>query len=48
VTIVRGNGGEIAALSDQAGTVKGVDGSIDSDPVELAKHAANVLNSAVV
>ncbi|MED3648762.1 hydroxyethylthiazole kinase [Halalkalibacterium halodurans] len=48
VTIVRGNGGEIATLSDQAGTVKGVDGSIDSDPVELAKHAANVLNSAVV
>ncbi|WP_017726426.1 hydroxyethylthiazole kinase [Halalkalibacterium ligniniphilum] len=47
ISIIRGNGGEVAALIGEAGKVKGVDGTIESDPLVLAKKAATNLDCIV-
>ncbi|MFB4210535.1 hydroxyethylthiazole kinase [Shouchella sp. JSM 1781072] len=48
ISLVRGNAGEIAAVLGEAGTVKGVDTNIKTDPVALAKKAAEQLQTVVV
>lgn len=48
VSLIRGNAGEIAAILGQAGTVKGVDAQIKTDPIQLAIKAANQLNCIIV
>lgn len=48
ISIIRGNAGEIAAIVGQVGTVKGVDAKIETDPIELAQEAAEMLGSIIV
>ncbi|MED4130435.1 hydroxyethylthiazole kinase [Shouchella miscanthi] len=48
ITLIRGNAGEIAAILGEVGTVKGVDAQIKTDPVVLAKRAAEELNTLIV
>ncbi|ARK31886.1 Hydroxyethylthiazole kinase [Halalkalibacter krulwichiae] len=48
VAILRGNAGEIASLVDVEANVKGVDGSMEGDKIELAKQAALHFSCTVV
>ncbi|TSB48611.1 hydroxyethylthiazole kinase [Alkalicoccobacillus porphyridii] len=48
VTIIRGNAGEAAALLGLEGTVKGVDGSLEGDKLEVAKQLANTYQCIAV
>ncbi|TWI52941.1 hydroxyethylthiazole kinase [Halalkalibacter nanhaiisediminis] len=48
VTVLRGNAGEIASLVGVKATVKGVDGAIEGDTIELAKKAAEMFNCVAV
>ncbi|MFC0559533.1 hydroxyethylthiazole kinase [Halalkalibacter alkalisediminis] len=40
ISVLRGNAGEIASLMGVEASVKGVDGSMDGDKIEVAKQAA--------
>ncbi|GAE36714.1 hydroxyethylthiazole kinase [Halalkalibacter akibai] len=48
VSVLRGNAGEIASLLGVQATVKGVDGSMEGDKIELAKQAAKQFNCVCV
>jgi hydroxyethylthiazole kinase len=48
VTVLRGNAGEIASLVGVKATVKGVDGAIEGDTIELAKHAAKTFSCVTI
>lgn len=48
VTVLRGNAGEIASLIGVAANVKGVDGTMEGDTVELAKQAAELFHCVTV
>ncbi|AXF58051.1 hydroxyethylthiazole kinase [Salicibibacter kimchii] len=47
VAVIRGNGGEIAALIGMHADMHGVEGKSDQPPEMLAKEAANVLGTVV-
>ena len=48
VTVIKGNASEILTLIDFNTTMKGTDSDSELDSVNIAKKAANTLNTAIV
>ncbi|MDV2886093.1 hydroxyethylthiazole kinase [Alkalihalophilus pseudofirmus] len=48
ITVIRGNAGEVASLAGIEASVKGVDGAMEGDTIELAKLAAKQFSCVAV